>query len=88
MGHVAVTQDSWGTASNLLFQDEVANALTSILQRIGVEDAPAESTLTLGLLTHALRRAVWVGGFALMIFSFLLQAVAPTSRNSPRYSPS
>src|SRR3984885_11224275 len=54
----------------------IANALTSIFQRMGVEDAPAESTLTLGLLTHALRRAVWIGGFALMIFSFLLQAVA------------
>jgi drug/metabolite transporter (DMT)-like permease len=54
----------------------IANALTSIFQRMGVEDAPAEATLTLGLLTHALRRAVWIGGFALMIFSFLLQAVA------------
>jgi hypothetical protein len=54
----------------------IANALTSIFQRMGVEDAPADSTLTLGLLTHALRRAVWIGGFALMIFSFLLQAVA------------
>ena len=35
----------------------IANALTSIFQRMGVEDAPADSTLTLGLLTHALRRA-------------------------------
>ena len=35
----------------------IANALTSIFQRMGVEDAPADSTLTLGLMTHALRRA-------------------------------
>ena len=27
----------------------IANALTSIFQRMGVEDAPADSTLTLGL---------------------------------------
>ena len=31
----------------------IANAFTSIFQRMGVEDAPAESTLTVGLLTHA-----------------------------------
>jgi hypothetical protein len=31
----------------------IANALTSIFQRMGVEDAPTESTLTLGLLIHA-----------------------------------
>jgi drug/metabolite transporter (DMT)-like permease len=54
----------------------IANALTSIFQRMGVEDAPADSTLTLGLMTHALRRAVWLGGFALMILSFLFQAIA------------
>ena len=53
-----------------------ANALTSILQRIGVEDAPAESTLRLSLLTHALKRGVWLLGFAFMVGSFLCQAVA------------
>ena len=42
----------------------LANALTSILQRIGVEDAPEESTLRLSLLTHALKRGVWLLGFA------------------------
>jgi drug/metabolite transporter (DMT)-like permease len=53
-----------------------ANALTSILQRIGVEDAPEDSTLKLSLLTHALRRGVWLLGFAFMVASFLCQAVA------------
>jgi drug/metabolite transporter (DMT)-like permease len=54
----------------------VANALTSLLQRMGVEDAPEESTLKLSLLTHAMRRGVWLLGFAVMIASFLMQAVA------------
>ena len=54
----------------------LANTLTSILQRMGVEDAPAESTLRLSLLTHALKRGVWLLGFAVMVISFLCQAVA------------
>ncbi|MGH3277311.1 MAG: DMT family transporter [Streptosporangiaceae bacterium] len=54
----------------------LANALTSIFQRMGVEDAPASTTLRLGLLTYALRRKVWLLGFALMIVSFVLQAAA------------
>ncbi len=54
----------------------MANALTSILQRMGVEDAPAESTLHLSLLTHALKRGVWLLGFGFMFASFLTQAVA------------
>jgi len=53
-----------------------ANALTSILQRIGVEDAPADATLHLSLLTHALKRGVWLLGFAFMVGSFVCQAVA------------
>jgi drug/metabolite transporter (DMT)-like permease len=54
----------------------LSNALTSILQRMGVEDAPPEDTMKLRLLTHALKRGVWLLGFAFMIASFLLQAVA------------
>jgi hypothetical protein len=53
-----------------------SNALISVLQRMGVEDAKDEDTLRLSLLTHALRSWVWLMGFALMIASFLLQAVA------------
>jgi drug/metabolite transporter (DMT)-like permease len=54
----------------------LANALCSILQRMGVEDADDDSTLKLSLLTHALRRGVWLIGFAFMVGSFLTQAVA------------
>jgi drug/metabolite transporter (DMT)-like permease len=54
----------------------LANALTSILQRMGVEDAPDDTTLRLSLLTHALKRGVWLIGFAVMVASFLFQAVA------------
>jgi uncharacterized membrane protein len=54
----------------------LANALTSIFQRMGVEDAPASTTLRLGLLAYAVRRKVWLLGFALMIISFGLQAAA------------
>jgi hypothetical protein len=54
----------------------LANALTSVFQRMGVEDAPAEKTLKLSLMSYAVRRGVWLLGFALMIVSFILQAVA------------
>ncbi len=54
----------------------LVNALTSVLQRLGVQNAPADAALRLSLLKHALRRGVWLLGFALMIVSFLLQAVA------------
>lgn len=54
----------------------LANALTSVLQRMGVEDAPASDTMKLSLMAHALRRKVWLAGFGLMVASFLMQAVA------------
>lgn len=54
----------------------LANALTSVFQRIGVENAPADATLRLSLLAYAVRRGIWLLGFALMIFSFIVQAVA------------
>jgi drug/metabolite transporter (DMT)-like permease len=54
----------------------LANALTSIFQRIGVERAPEKSTLRLGLMTYALKRRVWLLGFVFMVVSFLLEAVA------------
>jgi drug/metabolite transporter (DMT)-like permease len=53
-----------------------ANALTSVFQRKGIETAPASTTLRLSLITYALRRGIWLAGFALMIASFVLQAVA------------
>src|SRR6266571_2951737 len=60
----------------LALASSLVNALTSVLQRLGVQNAPADATLRLSLLTHALRRGVWLLGFALMIVSFALQAVA------------
>jgi drug/metabolite transporter (DMT)-like permease len=54
----------------------LANALNSVFQRLGVENAPEETTLRLSLMTYALRRGIWLLGFALMIVSFLLQAFA------------
>jgi uncharacterized membrane protein len=54
----------------------LANALTSVFQRIGVEDAPPSVSLKMSLMTHALRRGIWLIGFVMMIASFLCQAVA------------
>ena len=54
----------------------LANALTGVFQRLGVQNAPADTTLRLSLITYALRRGIWLLGLALMIVSFLLQAVA------------
>jgi drug/metabolite transporter (DMT)-like permease len=54
----------------------LVNALTSVLQRLGVQNAPADAALRLSLLKYALRRGVWLLGFGLMIVSFILQAVA------------
>jgi drug/metabolite transporter (DMT)-like permease len=53
-----------------------ANALTSIFQRMAVEDAPERATLRLSLMVHALKRGVWLAGFVAMLFSFAMQAVA------------
>jgi drug/metabolite transporter (DMT)-like permease len=54
----------------------LSNALTSVFQRMGVEDAPEESTMRLSLIAHALRRGIWLLGFFFMVCSFLLQAFA------------
>jgi drug/metabolite transporter (DMT)-like permease len=53
-----------------------SNALTSVLQRMGVEYAPPEDRMRLRLITHALRQPVWLAGFGLMIASFVFQATA------------
>jgi drug/metabolite transporter (DMT)-like permease len=54
----------------------LANALSSIFERMGVEDAPEDATLRLSLLAHALKRGVWLLGFGFIVVSFLLQSVA------------
>src|SRR5215469_5404288 len=53
-----------------------ANALTTILQRLGVESAPENTTMRLSLMAHALRKKVWLAGFGVMIAAFLLQFAA------------
>lgn len=53
-----------------------ANALTSVLQRMGVESAPQETTLRFSLLAYAVKRKVWLAGFGVMIAAFLLQFLA------------
>jgi drug/metabolite transporter (DMT)-like permease len=52
------------------------NALTSVLQRIGVESAPESTTLRLSLMAHAIKRVIWLVGFGLMLVEFGLQATA------------
>lgn len=54
----------------------LANALTTILQRLGVMEAPAEDSLHLKLIAFAVRRPVWLAGFAMMVGGFLFQAAA------------
>jgi hypothetical protein len=54
----------------------LSNALTSVFQRMGVEDAPEESTLRLSLIKFAIKKKVWLLGFFFMVCSFLLQSFA------------
>lgn len=54
----------------------LANALTSILQRMGVESAPESARLHLRLMAYAVRHRVWLAGLGLMVLSFALQATA------------
>jgi len=54
----------------------LCNALTSVFQRMGVEDAPEETTMRLSLMAHAIRRGVWLLGFGFMVLSFLFQSFA------------
>ena len=54
----------------------LSNALTTILQRMGVEDAPAEDSLHWSLIAYAVRRKVWLLGCVGLVAGFLLQAFA------------
>ncbi len=54
-----------------------ANALATILQRLGVEEAGRDGGASgRGLMASVLRRPIWFAGLALATVSFLLQAVA------------
>lgn len=53
-----------------------SNALTTILQRLGVEAAPPDASMRLKLVVYALRNPVWIAGLVAMIAGFLFQATA------------
>ncbi len=65
-----------GVAYLLAVGAALANALTTILQRLGVREAPAEASMRLRLLAYAVRRKVWLLGFAVMAAGFVFQAAA------------
>jgi len=54
----------------------LSNALSSVFQRMGVEDAPEESVMRFSLIAHALRKGIWLLGFFFVVCSFLLQSFA------------
>ena len=54
----------------------LCNAVTTIFQRLGVQTAPDVEGRGLKLMRYVLRRPVWYVGFAAMVGSFGLQAVA------------
>lgn len=54
----------------------LANAIASVCQRLGVEDAPPANGPSLGLVRHMLRRPIWILGFVIMALGYASQAVA------------
>ena len=52
------------------------SALAVVFQRVALESAPTENSLSPRLMTHALRKRGWLVGFALMLGTFGLQATA------------
>jgi hypothetical protein len=51
-----------------------ANAVASICQRLGVEDAPQKNGPSLGLVRHMVQRRIWLVGFAIMALGYASQA--------------
>lgn len=51
-------------------------ATAAVLQRVALESAPDDAAMKLRLMTHALRHATWIAGFALLLAQFGLQASA------------
>jgi drug/metabolite transporter (DMT)-like permease len=52
------------------------NALSVVFQRIGVQNAPGNTKIGLGLFREAFRHPIWFAGLALIVAGFLLQAGA------------
>jgi hypothetical protein len=53
-----------------------ANAIASICQRLGVEDAPQSGGPSLGLVRYMVQRPIWILGFVIMAAGYASQAVA------------
>jgi drug/metabolite transporter (DMT)-like permease len=54
----------------------LVNTITSFLQRLGIEDAPRKSSMSTGIISHALRSPIWILGFVCMGGGFVFQALA------------
>ena len=54
----------------------LANALASVCQRLGVEDALDSRGPSLGLIRHMLRRRVWILGLVIMALAYGAQSIA------------
>ena len=54
----------------------LANALSAIFQRIGVQNAPADTVMSVRLIRYAFSNVIWFLGLALILVGFLLQAGA------------
>ena len=54
----------------------LANALSAIFQRIGVQSAPADTVMSIRLIRHAFSNAIWFLGLAMIGLGFLFQAGA------------
>lgn len=54
----------------------LANAVASVCQRLGVEDAPDANGPSMGLVRHMVQRPVWVMGFVIMASGYVAQASA------------
>jgi len=53
-----------------------ANAVASICQRLGVEDAPSKNGPSLGLIRYMVQRRIWLVGFVIMAAGYACQAAA------------
>jgi len=54
----------------------LANALSAIFQRLGVQSAPDDTVMSIRLIRHAFSNAIWFLGLAMIAVGFLLQAGA------------
>ena len=53
-----------------------ANALSAIFQRIGVQNAPSDTVMSMRLIRYAFSHLIWFAGLGMIAIGFLLQAFA------------